>query len=355
MNDTTIKYRVNLKVLSAISIGYGREYLKFEYIKDGNKITFIDEKKLFDKLCQYKLQDEYLDFIEKSSRQERNSDSSLYKFLKDRAYRRFDVDSLIEEVKLYSIQCNYDKLANVKCFIKDKVTNKCYIPGSTIKGMLRTALDQSEKLQKYSNDIMREISVSDSSLISNDNLQILDTYYYNISKGIEKSKPLNQYNEFLKKDTECSFDITVDKKIIVFDNDENKKKSCSGDVIINNLFLLIRRYFEQYKNYYLQYYENEANGKLKVLNQKESAYICFIGQKCGFPNKTIYYQKYKLDAGEKISKKLKVNSRNGKTVADNYDKKFRLSPVCLKIVDQDNKWYPCGAVELTYKKVEDER
>lgn len=352
------KYKVTLNVLSGIHIGYGKEYLKFEYIKKDDEIIFIDEKKLFNKLCDYNLQEEYFDFIEKSSIPNKNSDSSLYEFLKNKSYRKYNLDELINEVKLYSVNCNNKNLANVNCFVKDKATNKCYIPGSTIKGMISTMLSYYLKQKdesSYLKNIMSAISVGDSSLISTDCLQISDVYYYNIKKGFNKTSKakgsINQYYEFLKKGTTCTFYISIKNLIEVFDDKGQKTKPYTGEAIFNVIFKKINDYFNLYKKCYLQFFENGADGELEMVDPKPNTYTCFIGQKCGLPNKSIYYQTEK-DAGRKILELLKNNFRRDKNIENNYYEKYKISPICLKIIKQGGRWYPCGAVSLTYEEGE---
>lgn len=143
-----MKTTVNLEVLNPIFIGNEENYYPQEFFIEDDKLFFIDKDKFHKKIMQENLYDE---FLEKSS-----NINKLLGFIDDYAdksvaLQEVDIDSKVADELLDSIS------RPVEAFIKDKFYFTPYIPGSTLKGLIRTAiLDYKiDKFKKSINNIER--------------------------------------------------------------------------------------------------------------------------------------------------------------------------------------------------------
>ena len=143
-----MKTTVNLEVLNPIFIGNEENYYPQEFFIEYDKLFFIDKDKFHKKIMQENLYDE---FLEKSS-----NINKLLRFIDDYAdksvaLQEVDIDSEVADELLDSIS------RPVEAFIKDKFYFTPYIPGSTLKGLIRTAiLDYKiDKFKKSINNIKR--------------------------------------------------------------------------------------------------------------------------------------------------------------------------------------------------------
>ena len=122
--------KIKFRPLTPVFIGSGESYYPMDYFID-DKIYFIDKEKFNKKIIQKNLLDE---FIKKSE----NIDDLL----------EFIDDNITFEDAFYGIEADekiLDKLEKtnsrgVEAFIKDKFLFTPYIPGSSLKGVIRTAL-----------------------------------------------------------------------------------------------------------------------------------------------------------------------------------------------------------------------
>lgn len=331
-------YKVELKVLSAIHIGSGSYFdiSKCDYIRlpNQNKIIIIDEKKLFSILCDMCLEEQYFMFIENPNIKKNN----LYDFLmSQRGFSNGVCMKLIEEVKKYELDFYEDKFYGIKTFVKDKMSGKVYIPGSTIKGMISTALLTNEILknintpddlklaQEQTKKIMSKISISDSSLIDLDNLFVSKVIY----TSPRNCKSLNQYYEMLKPGTTTSFNLTINI------NDEG---------IIQKIKNILNNYCLRYEKFYAESFSNS----IRITKPEENAVKCYIGAKTGFPTKTFYYQKYQQTAPQKVAKIL--DSAFKKLAGKHINIKGK-SPSCIKCVKINDEIVENGAVQLKFEQL----
>lgn len=131
-------YRVVLTTIGPVHIGTGRQYKKKDYFLNGREsVSVLDVPKFLELLNEKQLKD-YCDFLQK------DSSEGLQDFL-DRQ-ENLEIRNRIDEAALYSVKAklarsrggSYQYL-DVFEFVKDAYGDP-YIPGSSVKGMLRTAL-----------------------------------------------------------------------------------------------------------------------------------------------------------------------------------------------------------------------
>ena len=122
--------KIKFKPLTPIFIGSGESYYPMDYFID-DKIYFIDRSKFNKKIIEKNLFDEFLKVSE-------NIDD-LLEFIDENAnlddtYYGVEADNNILEKLLET------NSRGIEAFIKDKFLFTPYIPGSTLKGVIRTAL-----------------------------------------------------------------------------------------------------------------------------------------------------------------------------------------------------------------------
>ncbi len=328
-----LSYKVELKVLSAVHIGAGNNFdiSKTDYIKlpNQNKLILIDEKRLFALLCEKGFEEAYFSFIENA----KGNESNLYGFLCNQCrFSEKEINEIITKIKKYELDFDGNKFYGIKSFVKDKSTGKAYIPASSIKGLISTAVyaclklketeNIKEKLKKY----MRSISISDSSLIDFENLFVGSIVYV----SPRKAKLLNQYYEMLKPETVATFILTIKDKEVEF---------------VEGIIKILKWYNSSYEKYYSSSFSCNS---VKCVAPEENAIKCFLGAKTGFPTKTYYYQADPQNAP--------------KTIASILDKQFRRlegkhkntlgkSPSCIKCISLGNQIIENGAIQLKFEQI----
>ena len=253
------RYRLTLTVEGLVHIGDGGKYGKKDYFLTKQKtIAILNAPSFVSKLDRDQL-DDYCEFLKKDSR------TGLQEYL-----RRKGLDAVARGARLYTLDARQDSYQyfDIWRFVKD--AHGCpYVPGSSIKGMLRTAIlisliardreayeklyDRGEVLKKRQrtdgdiqrkafwvgqldrdgdsavNDVLRYLSVSDSDPLSVDDLVLAKKYdkFSQKDDGRRKRKPrktsdkeayyqgneLNIYRECLRPGTTIRTTLTVDERI----------------------------------------------------------------------------------------------------------------------------------------------
>lgn len=265
------RYKLNLTVSGLVHIGNGSSYGKKDHFRSGKKIAILDVRKFSACLSEDQMAS-YIDFLEKETKQDK--DGNLQSFLeadaalmalaeKSVAYK---VDSPLATARRRSVQY-YDVFE----FVKDAFGNP-YVPGSSVKGALRTALlnylllenpddykslfdrdairnsrrgnpdrgivrkvlwrERPDELDSsIVNDILRYVSVSDSEPLSTgdlvfakkyDKFSLDDDASHKLSMGkisddvYYEGNELNIYRECLRPNTRFSVSLDIDDRIDAF-------------------------------------------------------------------------------------------------------------------------------------------
>ena len=259
------RYRLTLTVEGLVHIGDGGKYGKKDYFLTKQKtIAILNAPSFVNKLDRDQL-DDYCEFLKKDSR------TGLQEYLD----RKKGLDAVAQGARLYTLNARLTRARrgsyqyfDIWRFVKD--AHGCpYVPGSSIKGMLRTAIlisliardreayeklyDRGEVLKKRQrtdgdiqrkafwvgqldrdgdsavNDVLRYLSVSDSDPLSVDDLVLAKKYdkFSQKDDGRRKRKPrktsdkeayyqgneLNIYRECLRPGTTIRTTLTVDERI----------------------------------------------------------------------------------------------------------------------------------------------
>lgn len=252
-------YTFTLTTQGPVHIGNGETYGKTDYFvtKDGRHVAVLDVRAFTQRLTPQQM-DAYLQFLEEAAGKQSDD---LTSFLRKHHLEKVAQSSCLyqAEMKLRQNRRGEYQYCDVKQCIKDG-WGKPYVPGSSLKGMLRTALlgeiiskDPKAYRQSWSKEDVRSgdkrvasraagrleaqalgnpltdkpvdhamhyISVSDSRPLELSDLvfaQKYDTFAENDpaehKQGDKKGNRLNIYRESIRPGVDITFDVSVDDAI----------------------------------------------------------------------------------------------------------------------------------------------
>ena len=277
-----VSYKMKLLTLTPVFIGggedshLGRNQYILENVRNVSLIYILDENKWTDFLCgKNRLKkDMFHDFLKFLTNQAENVNShkkskinnEIYQWLKSQNFQYNDYRECIK----YIIKApDGFKKHDIHCFVKN-LDSKPYIPGSSIKGAIRTAvffnlIEQKEigfkakflkkirsaitmskddfiketeniffelngevfwnlPLEKYENkpnihcDVLRGIQISDSSTMDPRKLELMKKRDMLMFKNKRTNSYINEsiplYREYLVPETECVFTLTLDQMLL---------------------------------------------------------------------------------------------------------------------------------------------
>lgn len=378
-NGHLVRLEVRLKTLAPVYIGSSESLTKKEYILDRGtgKIHIPDLGKLTGYLSKRSLVKSFENYL----LQERNSD--LYSFLKRNNIGIKDYDHFVS----YSLDAGeaytQDKFRGLLMFVKGP-DGLPYIPGSSLKGALRTAITaytvkngnyqnnieeiergvetrrnskhymsnaskhleskifrklniedkrDPRKIKWYDmmNDFMRGISISDSLPIHHDNLIVCGKYDRMPDGSVNI---LNIYRECLSPGTVTKFTLTLDKTVL-------SKAGIDLDYIKKSLKYFVNAQDELF-NRYFPGFNNDADEETK----EEATVI--LGGGAGYQSKTIVYPLFpdRQRALRVVGTMMTKQFPRHKHEADIH--KHKVSPHTLKTTMYKGKYYVMGKCKLEF-------
>jgi len=329
-------YKVTLKTLSPLFIGSGETLRKSQYIYIDSDLTanIIDERELTKWLIKNNKLDTFIDIVAK------DKNASLQRILKDIGFND------LKKITKYSLKVN--RLANkdsramndLVLFVRDGAGD-VYIPGSSLKGALRTCLLKTigDEKSDRARELFSNISISDSDTLSNTNLAI----YQKIDFSKQASGKIPLYRECIKSGQVASFILTLEDEYNCIDDIMDSIQSTYSAYHEKWAFPLITSRNEELKKYH--FFDNydtseESLGKDRCL--------IYLGGGPGFVSKTLHYKEKeretaKRDIKEILTKKFpvyrKLNSMPGHV------------PMALKLAIEDNKLMEIGKCELFFDEI----
>jgi len=254
--DNILQYKLILQTQGPVFVGTGSKLSKTEYcfLPKGKVIAVLDDSKFINFLVEKDLINKYEAFVGQASVHPDNAD-----LLRDFLLPNHITENNMKEFTKLIIRAvdaldSKHSLKEVYLFMRN-ARGKLYIPGSSVKGALRTALLTSMLIHKpYNgsfteskaaeileasylnkpqddekpsplNSIMRGLSVSDSEPISQKNM-ILCKKNDLTTKNTVKS--INLVRECIRPKVTVKFSLTIDKNICV-DWDKNYILKCIED------------------------------------------------------------------------------------------------------------------------------
>lgn len=280
------KYNCSINIISPIHIGSGNVYSPAEYYIDKNKLMRVNIIDYYKNISNKKEKEIFLDKLLNQDfilKEQVKLDKTIKNYiLYENDYKCKSEPTIIEEhIKTLD-----------KNLIKGINENKLYIPGSSIKGAIRTALvyyllktvktPPSSKKMYYSfinanliDEMMQSIKISDSSVTNFSAIHDMKPIQIN-----NRDKKNNMYNAL-----ETIKPKTILNNTIKMENKEKRKtfniKKClyyfANDHINNEMKFAKTSRSKELTNFY---------GKLKKEN-KESSPLLRIGSGSGLMGKTI--------------------------------------------------------------------
>ena len=380
MRDVLKIYKIKLTALGPIYIGSGEPIIgKKEYFLSNNnrKLNVINPEKLYQFMKKQGILDKYEKFIlDKKS-------GNLYSFLKE---NQIPVSRLQEAVK-YTLECDEEtnlseRLLEIYPFVKDAYGIP-YIPGSTLKGMLRNVLlayeiekqdnikrnyqkkisselDRNTRANNRNiisgtekslesdifhllernnrrredavNDVMSGFIVSDSEPLTMKDMILAKKYELHIN-GTERK--LNVVRESICPGTEIKFTLTIDTSICPYSKED-----------IENA---IKKFSETYYECFLR--------KFKVFGKPKQNTV-WIGGGAGYLTKTITYPLFGDKQAVKVTQQvfkatMLKNKFHDIYVEHNHPSDVRLgvSPHIAKITKYNGQKYQFGQASLSIEEI----
>lgn len=349
-------YDVTLELKTPVFIGSGKIINKKEYSLDqsAGRVSILDMPAFMKLVVKKGLIDQYEDFILNSKNKE-----GLFAFLRDH-FTPDEIKSLVKyECEAKNIYSKERSLLEIYQFIR-MADNRPYIPGSSLKGAIRTCLladmimrDRKEaqanlnlinrtaaiksaetiesiylnllnKNPKNRNDavnsIMRSISVSDSEPIDTSSMTLCQKI--DVLPNGTQSK-INVLRECIKPKTTVKFKLSIERSYGYF-NIETIKKS-------------IKSFWEFYGENFLSKFK---------LPGDESVYkndMLILGGGTGFFSKTIVYQSTDYDSAIKQLVRYFENKKDIPRSHKHYlDVEMNISPHTMKYTEYGRNLVPMG-------------
>lgn len=388
-------YNMKLTTLSPIFIGDGKKLIKKEYIYDGEnkKIIIPDLMKMVKQFENYNINSEYEIYISNN-----NDKNGLGEWIKNKRGNLKMVSNFTKYVIDFKNADPRDSkgkfdLNEIATFIKDPY-GLPYVPGSSIKGMIRTALlcyeiANNDKLSNLLNQIyerskgnsnsrpynlkeatvdleneifksmrksiMRGLIIGDSRPLKTSDLTLSKKIDYTIAKN-EDLLPI--YRESIKPEVDIYFDISIDSLV---DN-------TAFPYSMANIFEAVNLFNQISNKFFYSIFDRENKGEN----------IVYLGGGTGFLSKTMIYpafaksQVYLKDLykdldidkdeaeiryrDEKISKAVEVTHRIFKrTLGKIYEQHNhevdlldKVSPHTCKCTRYNGKLYNMGICKIDY-------
>ena len=309
-------YKVTLKTLGPIFIGSGQTLRKSMYLHKNQQVSIIDETKfiqILDKVGKYDL---FLEGMEK------NPHLNLRDFLDK---NKITSTSFVKyTLPVNSFKGTARRLNDLSLFVRDG-NGDAYIPGSSLKGALRTCILEKIKDDNANNEIFKNLSVSDSSIIDNNSFEVYQKVDYTSPKKTPNS--LSLYRECIKPDVEICFTLSLGDCITIEQIQEGIRKT--------------------YSHYHYNWAGNIKEPQIHPENDKGRC-LLYLGGGAGFVSKTLHYKEKpkaqaKKDAYEILRRKFPVYKKitNPKNV-----------PMALKITTSSMGDLEMGLCELSFEEME---
>ena len=354
-------YDLTLTAKAPLFIGSGKKYAKKEYVylspeltrASSPKVMLLDENRFFHFLVERGLVDQYETFI-------LGSQTDCFRFLSS------DCHLTLREIQTLS-RCVIDvadaldedhSLKEIHAFIRD-AGGRAYVPGSSVKGALRTAIltdivlnepahqnlpDTSRgfpesnylntlKLKKDKfgnidnnvvNDVLRGLYISDSMPVDDSSMMLagkIDADIYG------RTHQINLCRECIKPGTVLQFKLTLDQSVL--------KNRITAESLIRSI--------RSFNDFYSYIWVNSftAPNRAVELNYDD---CLILGGGAGFAAKTLTYPYLDDNAG--VREVANILDRAFRNHRHSEDERLGISPRMAKYAQFQRMLYPYGLCEV---------
>lgn len=345
-------FQFSLLAMAPIHIGNGEKYTSREFIYENGYFYFPDMGKFYNRMVEKGYDQKFERFLQETKPNARNN--RLISFLEDNPIsdRNFGGYRIIEtELETNNNYLRGGALNQVSKFIRDPFGNP-YIPGSSLKGAIRTILmntnpdwnnenvvkDKKEnkslipwgakKGQNY-DDLFNTIRVSDSKPFRNDSLILVQKWDHKATPPL--AKPLPLYREAIAPLTKINFTITTTTK--------------EAGILMEELGQRAQAFYKEYKNFFLSDFpENKIQPNIQ--------YPIYLGAGSGAWTKTIFKQandilkeRYQKSRTTRMVEKgvLKLTKAPRKSV--------KTTQATRKLIMNDESFYEMGKANFIIKEI----
>lgn len=349
MNNYLKKYDVELTTVGPVFVGSGKEIGKKEYVFIGrDKVGIIDIQRFYTHMVKVHKEREFEDYMLKNNRDDltqwlRNNHISIQDISSDVKYELYAGDAIVERgTKLQVMEC-----------VKNPY-GEAYIPGSTLKGMLRTVLLGADMLQNHqtyqihANQVLRSIGAEKqnrNTYLKRDICSIETTKFHTLSRKVDKrddavndmmsgfivsdsepvktenlvlcqkvdvhtdgrEKRLNLLRECIKPEVKIRFTITVD--------------SALNPITKETLFFAIKVFNQAYYDNFLSTFAGTDRIHDKTV---------YIGGGVGYVSKTITYPLLGKNQGIDSTVEIFENTKVPRNHKHDKDRVYGVSPHIVK-------------------------
>lgn len=276
------RYRFTLVSVAPVYIGSGKKYFKTEYFFRDGKFYFPDMFALY-KVIQQKGNRELNDFEDflAQAGYYKNNRETLGDFINK---HDICIDGIpIREVDAVDLNV---KRYEVHEFMKNAY-GASYVPGSSLKGALRTMIVSTLNLDdasnsKYIKKLFSNIRVSDSNEIPGNQLVIVPKNDLNKEKDEPNQLPI--FRESIKPMTKITFEITCSAN----DSDEQDNAIQLMDQLVN---ISIKHYEEMKITFY-----NKFKRHINLMQKNAKNWgVLYLGGGTGWVHKTLFKNKKVLE------------------------------------------------------------
>lgn len=371
MKNYLKEYHVTLKTIGPVFVGSGKELSKKEYLflddlKSTNnrsrfyygnqgqrlsKLGILDINGFYEHIIRRGRGKQFEEFLLTDSRR-----TDFKQWIESNGIRESEVLPYLR----YELDCSesiIQRRADVHIMecIKDPY-GKPYIPGSSLKGMLRTILLSERIMHDTERFVIQKEGLSRASVqhqynrkayLNNENRQVEERAFHTLNREVKKSqdavndelsgfivsdsapldmkdvvlcqkieghtdgteKRLNLFRECIRPGCEIHFTITVDETRCKIDE--------------SSLIRAIQDFDESYYNNFLKAFDED----------RLQGNVVFLGGGCGYLSKTYIYPMFGKHEGMKIAQRVFQNTLSGKAIKEhkhNQDLEFGASPHILK-------------------------
>lgn len=366
MKDYLKVYKAKILVMSPTFVGSGKDISKKEYrlSTEAQKVVIYDPAKFYQLMKKAGKASQYENFL---------MNDSMYDLETWMSDNRISFSS-VDKAMRYSVSCG-DRMefgkskVQIMEFAKDPY-GLPYVPGTSIKGMLRTILlgyEISQNPEKYSqladrikdfqsnrpdrknfrreandieitafntldredvktenavNDNLQGLVISDSKPLRLDDLVLCQKIEYHTNN---EEKPLNILRECLRYGTYIEFTITIDTQVCPYD--------------VNKIMEAVKVFNDMYYDCVLS----------KFNSKKRPPDTVYLGGGAGFVSKTIIYSIFGADKGVEVAENVFRNTLPQKvfmTHGHQKDSQYGVSPHILKCTRLNGKRFQMGMCRL---------
>jgi CRISPR-associated RAMP protein, csm5 family len=344
-------FQFSLLAMAPIHIGNGEKYTSREFIYENGYFYFPDMGKFYNRMVEKGYDQKFERFLQETKPSARNN--RLISFLEDNRIsdRNFGGYRIIEtKLETNNNYLRGGALNQVSKFIRDPFGNP-YIPGSSLKGAIRTILMNTnpdwnnknvlqgkkenkslipwgaKKGQNY-DDLFNAIRVSDSKPFSNASLILVQKWDHKVKPPIPKPLPI--YREAIAPSTKIGFTITTTTK--------------EAGVLIEELGKRAQAFYKEYKNFFLSDFpENKIQPNLQ--------YPIYLGAGSGAWTKTLFQQADGILQKRYSRMKTKMVGKGVLKLTKAPMKNVKTTQATRKLIMNDESFYEMGKANFIIKEI----